>query len=105
MTQGECAGMLAIAGRVYGRVIDPELIRDWAEALHDIPVQLGIKAMRAHVRNAKWFPVPAEIRLAAQVAKPAVLYLPPVVKDPVPAQDVRLLVEQLAKNLKGGGHG
>lgn len=102
MTKGECMALLAIAGRCYGQAIDEKLADDWAAALGDVPAELGIKAMRAHTKASKYFPTIADIRSAADAAKPAVLYLPPHVPDPVPREEIRAAVEATLKKLRGG---
>jgi hypothetical protein len=97
--------MLAIAGLAYGKPVDEELEDLWAEALADVPSDLGVAALKAHIRKAKWFPTIAEIREGAEVARPPQLYLPPPpdpAKGPVvPREEIRRVVAEVTEKLKG----
>lgn len=62
MTVGECAAMLAIAGKVYGREIRPELVGVWHEFMLDITSEEGARSMRQHVAESPHFPTIADIR-------------------------------------------
>lgn len=101
MTLAECFGLLAIAGRVYNRANDPALAEDWYHAMADVPIDTAIAAMRAHVRETKWFPTIAEILARVEAMKPAVLYLPKRVADAVPEEEIRQVLERVTRKLRG----
>jgi hypothetical protein len=101
MTVGECKAMLAIAGRYYDKAIPVGLAEDWAAVLDDIPEELGVAAMRAHVKRSRYFPTIADIREGAAAARPARLYLPPVVPDAVPQDEIREVVGDTLAKLRG----
>lgn len=102
MTLGECKALLAIVGRNYDRAIPVGLAEDWQRALADIPQEVGLKALQAHIAESRYFPTVADIRAKADVVKPRPLYLMPSLPEPVPQEEICGLVEQVLAKLKGG---
>lgn len=101
MTKGECVALLAIATRAYNQQVDPALADDWHAAMYDVSAEAATNAMRAHVREARYFPTIAEMLQRIAAAKPTALYLPQFVDDPVSPDDIRELVERVTRKLRG----
>lgn len=62
MTEGECAAMLAVAGKIYGRDLSQGLVEAWAGFMGDISADEGARAIREHVTESPHFPTVADIR-------------------------------------------
>ena len=62
MSEGEVMAMLAVAGKVYGKDVRPDLIQVWHEFMLDVSADEGARAMRQHVAESQYFPTVADIR-------------------------------------------
>lgn len=105
MTPGEVTALLAIAGRNYDKSIPKGLDDDWALALADIPENVGIAALRAHIRASDRFPTIANILAYVETVKPRQTYLPPHVAEPIQSEEIRTMVAETLAKLKGGQDG
>jgi hypothetical protein len=73
VTKGECAAMLAIAAKAYGKTVDEGTEDVWAQLMGDITWHEGESAMLRHVATSRFFPMVCDIR--AMVAS---IRVPPV---------------------------
>jgi hypothetical protein len=79
------ARALAIMQELWSREITPELVRIYRAALADVDDDALLAAVRRALATCKFFPVPAELRDLAGVARPRL----------EPAPDVAELVRQI----------
>lgn len=63
----QVARILAILQEVWPREITTELVRIYADTLRDLDDDALMRAARQHLRTARFFPTPAELRDAAGV--------------------------------------
>lgn len=103
MTLGEVTALLAIAGRNYDKAIPRGLAEDWQMALADVAENVGVAALRAHIRSSERFPTIANILAYVESVKPRPKYLPPRVEQPIPNDELRAMVAETLAKLKGGG--
>jgi hypothetical protein len=90
MTKGECAAMLAIAAKAYGKPVDEGTEDVWAQLMGDISWNEGELAMLRHVATSRFFPMICDIRAAV-----AALRVPPV--------DLAAAWEEVQKGVRYGG--